>query len=58
MRPRSAKMQEEVPEKACAAKTGREGGGQGQWEEDQQGGGKKPRERVDKELKSGEIQGK
>ena len=58
MRPRSAKMQEEAPEKARAAKTGREGGGQGQWEEDQQGGGKKPGERVDKELSSGEIHGK
>ena len=58
MRPRSAKMQEEAPEKACAAKTGREGGGQGQWEEDQQGGGKKPGEKVDEELRSGEIQGK
>ena len=34
------------------------GGGQGQWEEDQQGGGKKPGEKVKEELRSGEIQGK
>ena len=33
------------------------GGGQGQWEEDQQGGGKKPGEKVKEELRVEKYKG-